>query len=257
VGDQQAALFGHLCARAGEAKCTYGTGCFLLQNIGDTFRLSGARMLTTIAAGRDRTLHYALEGSVFIGGAVVQWLRDKMQFIQTAPDVEQIAASVEDAGNVMLVPAFTGLGAPHWDPYASGMIIGVQRNTEIGHIARAAVESIAFQVTDVVRAMESDTEHAFQRMRVDGGAARNDMLMQFQADMLGIAVERPAVLETTAQGAAYLAGLATGFWSDLEEIREARPADETFTPQMDGAKAQRKYAKWQDAVGRAKGWNRP
>jgi len=188
---------------------------------------------------------------------VVQWLRDKMQFIQTAPDVEQIAASVEDAGNVMLVPAFTGLGAPHWDPYASGMIIGVQRNTEIGHIARAAVESIAFQVTDVVRAMESDTEHGFQRMRVDGGAARNDMLMQFQADMLGMAVERPAVLETTAQGAAYLAGLATGFWSDLEEIRAARPADETFTPQMDGAKAEKKYAKWQDAVGRAKGWNRP
>jgi glycerol kinase len=256
VGDQQAALFGHLCVDAGDAKCTYGTGCFLLQNIGDTFRLSNERMITTIASGTDRKLHYALEGSVFIGGAVVQWLRDKMQFIRTAPDVEQIAATVADSGNLVLVPAFTGLGAPHWDPYASGMIIGVQRDTEIGHIARAAIESIAYQVTDVVRAMESDTQHAFKTLKVDGGAAGNEMLMQFQADILGVPVERPAILETTAQGAAYLAGLATGFWRDTDEIREHRQASQTFTPKMERHQAKKKYARWQDAVGRAKGWNK-
>jgi glycerol kinase len=183
-------------------------------------------------------------------------LRDKMQFFQNAPDVEAIAASVEDSNHVVLVPAFTGLGAPHWDPYASGMIIGLQRNTEIGHIARAALESIAFQVADVMHGMESDSECCFTKLRADGGAAANDMLMQFQADVLGIPVERPAILETTAQGAAYLAGLASGFWSGVEEIAKTRPKDQVFAPRMERAKAEHLYARWQDAVGRAKGWNK-
>ncbi len=256
AGDQQAALFGQLCVRPGEAKNTYGTGCFLLQNIGETFKLSTKRMITTLACSVDRRPQYALEGSIFIGGAVVQWLRDKMQFFQNAPDVETIAASVEDSNHVVLVPAFTGLGAPHWDPYASGMIIGLQRNTEIGHIARAALESIAFQVADVMHGMESDSACRFTKLRADGGAAANDMLMQFQADLLGIPVERPAILETTAQGAAYLAGLASGFWSSVEEIAKTRPEGQVFRPQMDPAKAQHLYARWQDAVGRAKGWNK-
>ena len=256
AGDQQAALFGQLCVRPGEAKNTYGTGCFLLENIGERFQLSTKRMITTLACSVERRPQYALEGSIFIGGAVVQWLRDKMQFFPNAPDVEAIAASVEDANGVVLVPAFTGLGAPHWDPYASGMIIGLQRNTEIGHIARAALESIAFQVADVMHGMESDSACRFTKLRADGGAAANDMLMQFQADVLGIPVERPAILETTAQGAAYLAGLASGFWSGVEEIAKTRPKDQVFAPRMERAKAEHLYARWQDAVGRAKGWNK-
>jgi glycerol kinase len=255
AGDQQAALFGQLCIKPGEAKNTYGTGCFLLENIGESFKLSTKRMITTLACSVERRPQYALEGSIFIGGAVVQWLRDKMQFFPNAPDVEAIAASVEDSNHVVLVPAFTGLGAPHWDPYASGMIIGLQRNTEIGHIARAALESIAFQVADVMHGMESDSCR-FTKLRADGGAAANDMLMQFQADVLGIPVERPAILETTAQGAAYLAGLASGFWSSVEEIAKTRPKDQVFEPRMERAKAEHLYARWQDAVGRAKGWNK-
>jgi glycerol kinase len=256
AGDQQSALFGQLCVNPGDAKNTYGTGCFLLQNIGDTFALSNARLVTTIACSTHRKLQYAFEGSVFIGGAVVQWLRDKMQFFEASPDIETIAASVADSNNVVFVPAFTGLGAPHWDPYASGMIIGLQRSTEIGHIARAALESIAFQVTDVLRAMQSDAQYGFTKLRVDGGAAANNLLMQFQADLLGVPVERPAILETTAQGAAYLAGLASGFWNSVEEIAKTRPPSEIFTPQMDNARVQKQYAKWQDAVERSKGWNR-
>jgi glycerol kinase len=213
-------------------------------------------MITTLICGTNRRLQYALEGSIFIGGAVVQWLRDKMQFFQNAPDIENIAAAVDGSNNVVLVPAFTGLGAPHWDPYAGGMIIGLQRSTEIGHIARAALESIAFQVADVLHAMDSDTQYSLTKLRADGGAAANDMLMQFQADLLGIPVERPAILETTAEGAAYLAGLATGFWGSVEEIAKTRPEGQIFRPQMDPAKAHRLYAKWQDAVGRAKGWNK-
>src|SRR5882724_9171352 len=222
AGDQQAALFGQLCVNVGDAKNTYGTGCFLLQNIGGAFTLSKEKLITTIACSADRTLKYALEGSVFIGGAVVQWLRDKMQFFERSPDIEKIAAGVKDSGNLVLVPAFTGLGAPHWDPYASGMLIGLQRDTEIGHIARAALESIAFQVTDV----------------------------------LGIPVERPAILETTAQGAAYLAGLAVGYWSDVQEIAKTRPAGQIFKPNQDRKRAAQQYTRWQDAVGRAKGWNK-
>jgi glycerol kinase len=256
AGDQQSALFGQLCVDPGDAKNTYGTGCFLLQNIGDKFTLSNARLITTIACSTNRKLQYAFEGSVFIGGAVVQWLRDKMQFFVTSPDIEKIAASVVDSNNVVFVPAFTGLGAPHWDPYAGGMIIGLQRSTEIGHIARAALESIAFQVTDVLRAMKSDTKYVFKKLRVDGGAAANRMLVQFQADLLGVPVERPAILETTAQGAAYLAGLASGFWNSVEEIAKTRPPSEIFTSQMDSSRVQKQYAKWQDAVERSKGWNR-
>ena len=256
AGDQQSALFGQLCVRPGDAKNTYGTGCFLLQNIGDTFTLSKERLITTLACSVDRKPQYAFEGSIFVGGAVVQWLRDKMQFFEKAPDIEKIAASVQNSNNVVLVPAFTGLGAPHWDPYASGLIIGLQRSTEIGHIARAALESIAFQVTDVLRAMESDTSHRFTELKADGGASANDTLMQFQADLLGVPVERPAILETTALGAAYLAGLATGFWNNVEELNRTRQDARVFTPRMDRLEAQRHFAKWQDAVGRSKGWNK-
>ncbi|ADW68713.1 glycerol kinase GlpK [Granulicella tundricola] len=256
AGDQQSALFGQLCVNPGDAKNTYGTGCFLLQNIGDTFTLSKERLITTLTCTTNKKLQYALEGSVFVGGAVVQWLRDKMEFFEKSPDVEKIAASVDSSNNVVLVPAFTGLGAPHWDPYAGGMIIGLQRSTEIGHIARAALESIAFQVTDVLHAMQADTSVGLTTMRADGGAAANDMLMQFQSDLLGIPVERPAILETTAQGAAYLAGLATGFWNDVEEIAKTRPEGQLFIPRMDPAIARKRYLKWQDAVNRSKGWNK-
>jgi len=256
AGDQQAALFGQLCVNAGDAKNTYGTGCFLLQNIGGKFALSKENLITTMACSTERKPQYALEGSVFIGGAVVQWLRDKMRFFEKAPDIEKIAEGVRDSGNLILVPAFTGLGAPHWDPYASGMLIGLQRDTEIGHIARAALESIAFQVTDVLMAMQSDTGTKSPMLRADGGAAANDMLMQFQADVLGIPVERPAILETTAQGAAYLAGLATGYWSDVKEIAKTRPASQVFSPQKDRERAKQQYIRWQDAVARSKGWNK-
>ena len=256
AGDQQAALFGQLCVNPGDTKNTYGTGCFLLQNVGSNSALSKGRLITTIACGTEKRLTYALEGSIFVGGAVVQWLRDKMQFFEHAPEIERIAALVSNSSNVMLVPAFTGLGAPHWDPYAAGMIIGLERSTGIGHIARAALESIAFQVADVLLAMQQDTRSKPTRLKADGGAAASDILMQFQADLLGIPVERPAVLETTAQGAAYLAGLASGFWKDLEEIRKTRPAGQVFQPRMDATGAKKQHARWQDAVNRSKGWNR-
>jgi glycerol kinase len=256
AGDQQSALFGQLCTRPGDAKNTYGTGCFLLQNIGETFALSKKRLITTFACSTSRRLEYALEGSVFIGGAVVQWLRDNMRFIAQSPEVENLASSVSGSNGVVFVPAFTGLGAPHWDPYAGGLIIGIQRSTEIGHIARAAIESIAFQVADVLNAMDQDAGHPSKELRVDGGAAANDLLMQFQADLLGIPVERPAVLETTALGAAYLAGLATGFWPDIETIAKNRTAGTTFTPKADHVKMEKLHAKWRDAVERSKGWNK-
>jgi glycerol kinase len=254
AGDQQSALFGQLCVAPGDAKCTYGTGCFLLQHIGETFRLSQQRLVTTLACSSARKLEYAVEGSIFIGGAVVQWLRDNMRFFAASPDVEAIAASVPDSDGVVFVPAFTGLGAPHWDPYAAGMVIGIRRSTLIGHIARAAIESIAFQVADVLRAMDADTGIPCRELRVDGGAAANDLLMQFQAHLSGIPVRRPAILESTAQGAAYLAGLATGFWSSVNEIAQTR-ADTVFQPQPDRAAVDRQYARWREAVERAKGWN--
>ncbi len=255
AGDQQAALFGQLCNSSGQAKNTYGTGCFLLRHIGPTFTLSQQRLITTLACSTERRLEYALEGSVFVGGAVVQWLRDNMRFFAASPDVEALAASVGDAGDVIFVPAFTGLGAPHWDPYASGMIIGLDRGTQIGHIARAALESIAFQVTDILEAMNLDTHQPFRELRVDGGAASNDLLMQFQADLLQLPVRRPAVLESTAQGAAYLAGLAVGFWESPEQIAMLRGEDTVFYPQASLSYVQRRQAKWKDAVQRAGGWN--
>jgi glycerol kinase len=256
AGDQQAALFGQLCVRPGDAKNTYGTGCFLLQHIGSQFTLSKQRLITTLACSAEKKLEYALEGSIFVGGAVVQWLRDNMRFFNQSPDVESVAASVESAANVVFVPAFTGLGAPHWDPYASGMIIGIERGTEIGHIARAALESIAFQVADVLIAMNHDTRQPFRELRVDGGAAANDILMQFQSDLLQLPVRRPAILETTALGAAYLAGLSVGFWASTKEIAKFRAEDTVFEPKADKQEMQARQARWQDAVKRAGGWNR-
>jgi len=256
AGDQQSALFGQLCVSPGDAKNTYGTGCFLLEHIGSNFTLSQERLITTLTCSMNHKLEYALEGSIFVGGAVVQWLRDNMRFFSSSPDVESVAASVDSTEGVVFVPAFTGLGAPHWDPYASGMIIGIQRSTQIGHIARAAIESIAFQVTDVLQAMNKDTDQPFRELRVDGGAAANDLLMQFQADLLQLPVRRPAVLETTAQGAAYLAGLAVNFWSSTEEIAKLRQADTLFQPRADRKEMEAKIAKWQDAVQRTHGWSR-
>jgi glycerol kinase len=257
AGDQQSALFGQLCTSPGDAKNTYGTGCFLLQNIGSKFTLSKHRLITTLICSPQKKLEYALEGSIFVGGAVVQWLRDNMGFFPSSSDVEKVAASVDSAEGIVFVPAFTGLGAPHWDPYASGMIIGIQRSTQIGHIARAAIESIAFQVTDVLQAMDRDTGNPFCELRVDGGAAANDLLMQFQSDLLQVPVHRPAVLETTALGAAYLAGLAVNFWSSTEEIAKLRAPDTTFRPKADRKDMEKRLAKWQDAVKRAGGWNAP
>jgi glycerol kinase len=256
AGDQQSALFGQLCVSPGDAKNTYGTGCFLLQNIGNKFTLSEHRLITTLTCSLTKKLEYALEGSIFVGGAVVQWLRDNMHFFPSSSDVEHVAASVKDSGNVVFVPAFTGLGAPHWDPYASGLIIGLQRSTEIGHISRAALESIAFQVTDVIQAMNKDTRQPFRELRVDGGAAANDLLMQFQADLLQLPVRRPAVLETTALGAAYLAGLAVNFWSSPDEIAKLRGSDTVFEPKADKKEMEARQAKWQDAVKRAGTWNK-
>ncbi|MGB7190081.1 MAG: FGGY-family carbohydrate kinase, partial [Acidobacteriaceae bacterium] len=255
AGDQQSALFGHLCTHAGEAKCTYGTGCFLLQNIGEQFTLSSQRLLTTLTCSPERKLEYAMEGSIFIGGAVVQWMRDNMKFVAKSSDIEALAKSAESSNGVYFVPAFTGLGAPWWDPNASGLIIGLQRSTEIAHIARAALESIAFQVADVLQAMDESSGKPSTHLRVDGGAAGNDLLMQFQSDLLGIPLERPAVFEATALGAAYLAGLATGFWPSVETLAAKHTSDTVFRPSADRAAMARLHSKWMDAVNRAKSWN--
>jgi glycerol kinase len=253
AGDQQAALFGQLCWSAGEAKNTYGTGCFLLQNIGTQFVRSKHRLITTLAASAQHRLEYALEGSIFIGGAVVQWLRDNLKLIRSSAEVEALAAGVPDTGGVIFVPAFVGLGAPHWDPHAGGLLIGLRRDTKPGHIARAALESIAFQVADVLEAVHSETNAPLGALRVDGGAAVNDLLMQFQADVLGVPVVRPRVTETTALGAAYLAGLATGFWPSPNELRSKRD-DVRFEPKMDEAERTRRRALWQRAVERSRDW---
>jgi glycerol kinase len=254
AGDQQAALFGQLCWQAGEAKNTYGTGCFLLQNIGTEFVRSKHRLITTLAASAQHRLEYAFEGSIFIGGAVVQWLRDTLKLIGSSAEVEALAASVPDSGGVVLVPAFVGLGAPHWDPHASGLLIGLRRDTSPGQIARAALESIAFQVADVLEAVESETT-PLAALRVDGGAAVNNLMMQFQADVLGVPVVRPQVTETTALGAAYLAGLATGFWAGPEELRAKRQNDVRFEPKMAPQERAERRGRWQRAVERAKNWN--
>jgi glycerol kinase len=256
AGDQQSALFGQLCVSPGDAKNTYGTGCFLLQNIGGKFTLSSHRLITTLACSTDRKLAYALEGSIFIGGAVVQWLRDNMKFFRKSSEVEAVAASVPDSDGVVFVPAFTGLGAPYWDAEARGLIIGLQRGTQIAHIAKAAVESIAFQVADVLRVMDSDTKNPFTELRVDGGAAANDDLMQFQSDLLGVPVRRPAVLETTALGAAYLAGLSSGFWDSIDELKLHRKADTLFEPKTDKKQMQKLQDNWREAVERSRHWNK-
>jgi glycerol kinase len=253
AGDQQAALFGQMCWAAGEAKNTYGTGCFLLQNIGTKFARSKHRLITTLAASAQHRLEYAFEGSIFIGGAVVQWLRDNLRIIGSSAKVEELAASVPDTGGVVFVPAFVGLGAPHWDPHASGLLIGLRRDTTPGHIARAALESIAFQVADVLEAVQSETT-PLAALRVDGGAAVNNLLMQFQADVLGVPVVRPQVTETTALGAAYLAGLAVGFWANPEELRLKRQRDIRFEPKIDTAERAKRRALWQRAVERARNW---
>jgi glycerol kinase len=254
AGDQQAALFGQLCWSAGEAKNTYGTGCFLLQNIGTAFVRSKHRLITTVAASAQQRLEYALEGSIFIGGAVVQWLRDNLKLIGSSADVEALAASVPDTNGVLFVPAFVGLGAPHWDPHAGGLLIGLRRDTKPGHIARAALESIALQVADVLEAVHSETNAPLGALRVDGGAAVNDLLMQFQADVLGVPVVRPRVTETTALGAAYLAGLAVGFWPSPGELRSKRQNDTRFDPKMDAKERTERRTRWHRAVERSKAW---
>ena len=254
AGDQQAALFGQRCWKRGEAKNTYGTGCFLLKNIGTQFVRSKNRLITTLAASAEQRLEYAFEGSIFIGGAVVQWLRDNLKLIHSSQDVEALAASVPDAGGVIFVPAFVGLGAPHWDPQAVGMMIGLRRQTQPGHIARAALESIAFQVADVLEAVQSETT-PLSALRVDGGAAVNDLLMQFQADMLGVPVVRPQLTKTTALGAAYLAGLATGFWANPQQLEAKRHDDVRFEPKMSADDRAERRGLWQRAVGRAKSWS--
>jgi glycerol kinase len=254
AGDQQAALFGQMCVSPGLTKNTYGTGCFLLQNTGTRPVPSANRLISTIAWKIGDRTEYALEGSVFIGGAVVQWLRDGLGIIKQSADVEPLAASAGDNGGVYLVPAFAGLGAPHWDPYARGLLMGITRGTTSGHIARAAIESIAYQVDDLLDAVSRDSGIALSELRVDGGASMNDALLQFQADLLGVAVVRPSVTETTALGAAYLAGLAVGFWSSSEEIARQWRAERRFEPAMPRAHASRLRDRWREAISRAKGW---
>ena len=254
AGDQQAALFGQTCFEAGEAKNTYGTGCFLLMNTGDTPCESRNGLVTTIAVGLGGKVQYALEGSVFVGGAVIQWLRDEMRFFTESRDAEYYAQKVEDNGGVYLVPAFTGLGAPHWDMYARGAIVGLTRGTKREHIIRAAQESIAYQVADLAAAMEADTGLKLQTLKADGGASRDAFLMQFQADVLDCTVRRPAIRETTALGVAYLAGLATGVWRSLEEIKKLWICDILYEPQMALEERDRLMSNWHKAVQRSLGW---
>ena len=254
AGDQQAALFGQTCFNPGDAKNTYGTGCFLLMNTGSAPCESRNGLLTTIAIGLDGDVQYALEGSVFVGGAVIQWLRDEMRFFTESRDAEYYAQKVPDNGGVYLVPAFTGLGAPYWDMYARGCIVGLTRGTRREHIIRAAQESIAYQVADLVRAMEADTGVPLTQLKADGGASRDRFLMQFQADILDRQVRRPMIRETTALGAAYLAGLAAGVWKDREEITHLWACDTTYTPDMDPARRAALMEDWHRAVGRSRGW---
>jgi glycerol kinase len=256
AGDQQAALFGQMCRRPGMSKNTYGTGCFLLQNIGTVPTRSQQQLVTTVAWQLNGQTEYALEGSVFIGGAVVQWIRDGLGLIRSAPEIEALAASVADNGGVYLVPAFAGLGAPHWDPYARGALVGITRGTKAAHIARAALESIAYQVGDLLDAMAADAGIGLKELRVDGGAATNNTLMQFQADLLGVPVVRPVVTETTALGAAYLAGLAVGFWPSVEAISGQWKVDRRFEPSMPMSAAAALRERWSEALDRSKGWQR-
>ncbi|CAN7557092.1 glycerol kinase GlpK [Massilia sp. LjRoot122] len=254
AGDQQAATFGQACHHKGLVKNTYGTGCFMLMHAGATPPVSQNRLLSTVGWTVNGATDYLLEGSVFMGGATVQWLRDGLGIIKESADVEALALSVPDSGGLMLVPAFTGLGAPHWDPYARGTIVGMTRGTTGAHIARAAVEAIAYQSAELLTAMQKDADCAVLEMRADGGAARNDLLMQFQADLLGIPVLRPRVTETTALGAAYLAGLAVGYWESIEDIARQWQVERRFEPAMDRGRRAELMARWGRAVEHAKGW---
>ena len=257
AGDQQAATFGQMCLSAGSVKNTYGTGCFILCNTGEKPVRSENNLVTTIAWQLDGITQYALEGSIFIGGAVVQWLRDGLGLIKTSSEVEKLAETVDDNGGVYFVPAFTGLGAPYWDPYARGMIAGLTRGVTSGHIARAALESIAFQVKDVMRAMEDDAGFRINELKVDGGAVVNDLLMQFQADLIGIPVIRPETTETTALGAAYLAGLAVDYWESIGEIESQWAAERAFNSTITAPERQKIMAGWKKAVSRAQSWSDP
>ena len=254
AGDQQAATFGQNCFAVGQGKNTYGTGCFLMMNTGRSPITSQNQLLTTVAWQRHGVTDYALEGSVFVAGAVVQWLRDGLGIIDQMGEVEALAASVPDTGDVYLVPALAGLGAPQWDQYARGIIIGLSRGTTAAHIARAALEGIAYQVADVVRAMERDSGVALTELRVDGGATRNNLLMQFQADILGVPVVRPKITETTALGAAFFAGLAVGFWPSADVIADLWQEERRFEPQMEAQERDRRLERWQKAVGRSQSW---
>ena len=254
AGDQQAALFGQCCFAPGEAKNTYGTGCFLLMNTGETPCVSRHGLVTTIAAGLGGHVTYALEGSVFVGGAVIQWLRDEMRFLSEASDAEYYAQKVDSTGGVYFVPAFTGLGAPYWDMYARGCIVGVTRGTTRAHIARAVLEAIAFEVTDLMNAMRQDAGCEITVLRVDGGASVSDVMLRFQSDLLRIPVDRPQMVETTAFGAAALAGLAVGFWQSTDEVRALRVSDRVFSPERAQAECDEKYRLWKRAVSCACGW---
>jgi glycerol kinase len=256
AGDQQAALFGQTCFDAGMAKNTYGTGCFLVMNTGEKLICSTNGLLTTIAWGLDGEVCYALEGSIFIAGAVVQWLRDELGLVQTAAETEYFASQAEDCGGVYIVPAFVGLGAPYWDMYARGAVLGLTRGTNKKHLIRAALESIAYQTRDVLAAIRQDSGINLSVLRVDGGASANNFLMQFQADILGAEVSRPRIVETTALGAAYLAGLAVGFWKNLKDLSAEWAEDRRFTPAMREAKRERLYAGWKKAVERASAWEK-
>lgn len=257
AGDQQAALFGQTCFASGLTKNTYGTGCFMLQNTGEKAVASRNRLLTTVAWKLKERIEYALEGSAFIGGAVVQWVRDGLGLVKSASEIEGLAASVPDNGGVYLVPAFAGLGAPHWDPYARGTIAGITRGTTAGHLARAALEGIAYQVADLLDAMHADASIRLEELRVDGGAASNNLLMQFQADVLGVPVVRPAVTETTALGAAYLAGLAISFWKSPDEVASQWRVERRFEPLMDPARVRELRGCWTRALERAQRWEGP
>jgi glycerol kinase len=255
AGDQQAAMFGQMCVEPGMVKNTYGTGCFILMNTGNKPFISKNNLLTTIAWKIGNEISYALEGSIFIGGAVVQWLRDGLGIIDSSAEVETLAASVKDNGDVFFVPAFTGLGAPYWDQYARGMLIGISRGTNRGHIARAALEGIAYQTMDVLDVMNKDTNMQIKELRVDGGAVVNNLLMQFQADILGIPVVRPKVSETTALGAAYLAGLATGYWENMDELKKQWQEDKKFSGSIAPETIKNLKVKWADAVKRSGSWS--
>jgi glycerol kinase len=254
AGDQQAALFGQMCTKPGMVKNTYGTGCFLLMNTGNKAVYSENNLLTTVAWKINGETTYALEGSVFVGGAAVQWLRDGARVVKTAPGVNSLAETVKDNGGVYFVPALTGLGAPYWDQYARGAIFGITRGTTDAHIARATLEGIAFQVYDVVKAMEADAKEESVELRVDGGASASNLLMQIQSDLFGFKIIRPQTLETTALGAAYLAGLAVGFWKNLEEIQNQWIVDKEFYPKRDKEQVEKELHYWHKAVERTRNW---